>query len=373
MMRSFVIFLIAGWAGATSAHHGITGQFDTTQTLELSGVVTEMRFVNPHSYVYFDVETDTGEILPWRCEMRAASALRRSGWSAELFSPGSEIFIVGSPDRRDAQTCYLITVTFANGATVERYEQRREIDVVERAPRLTNGQPNIDGDWAAPQLLLFGEAARGLQGLRTPTGSAATGIAPPREGGAGAVQFGGVSEGVELTQAGIRVAEAFDVGRDNPRQNCMPTNIFLNWTADFHVNRIIQRDDSIILRYGFMDLDRVIYLDMTEHPQNITPSRAGHSIGYWDNDVLVVDTIGFAPGVLVTRRDQSLMHSDQMHTVERFSYDVEQQTLLRTYVAEDPSYFTGQFTGRDTLYLSDVPFDTIACTDLKDDAIELNE
>lgn len=370
MMRSLVMVLVAGWAGATSAHHGITGQFDTTQTLELTGVVIEMKFVNPHSYVYFDVETDVGEVLPWRCEMRAATALRRSGWTAELFAPGTEISIVGSPDRRDAQTCYLITVTFANGTTLERYEQRREIDTVERAPRLANGRFQLGGDWAAPQLLLFGEAARGLQGLRTPTGSAATGIAPPREGGAGAVQFGGIPEGVELTEAGILAAEAFDVGRDNPRQNCLPTNIFLNWTADFHVNRIIQGDDTIILRYGFMDLDRTIYLDMTEHPQNIIPSRAGHSIGYWEDDIFVVDTIGFSPGVLVTRRDLSLMHSDQMHTVERFSYDDEKQSLLRTYVAEDPLYFTGQFTGRDTLYLSDVPFDSIACTDLKDDTIE---
>ncbi len=364
------MILVTGWAGATSAHHGITGQFDTTQTVELTGVVTDMRFVNPHSYVYFDVETDAGDVLPWRCEMRAATALRRSGWTPELFTPGTEIAIVGSPDRRDAQTCYLITVTFDNGTTLERYEQRREIDDVERAPRLANGRPNLGGDWAAPQLLLFGESARGLQGLRTPTSSVVTGIAPPREGGADAVQFGGVPEGVELTPAGIRAAEGFDVQRDNPRQNCLPTNIFLNWTADFHVNRIIQDDASIILRYGFMDLDRTIYLGMAEHPQNITPSREGHSIGSWEDDVLIVDTIGFAPGVLITRRDLSLMHSDQMHTVERFSYDVEKQSLLRTYVAEDPLYFTGQFTGQDTLYLSDVPFDTIACTDLKDDAIQ---
>ena len=290
---SLSVLVTLAITGQASAHHGTNSQFDQSKSIEVAGVVTEIAFINPHSYVYFDVETDVGEVLPWRCEMRAATALRRSGWTAELFTPGTEISIVGSPDRRDPQTCYLITVTFANGATLERYEQRREIDTVERAPRLANGRFKIDGDWAAPQLLLFGEAARGLQGLRTPTGSAATGIAPPREGGAGAVQFGGVPEGVELTEAGILAAEAFDVGRDNPRQNCLPTNIFLNWTADFHVNRIIQGDDTIILRYGFMDLDRTIYLDMTEHPQNIILSRAGHSIGYWEDDVFVVDTIGF--------------------------------------------------------------------------------
>ena len=226
------IALLTGCTGIASAHHGITRQFDTTQTLELTGTITRMRFVNPHSYVHFDVENAAGQVVPWRCELRAATALRRSGWSAKMFVPGTEISITGSPDRGDTQTCYTIDVTLADGRTLERYEQLTELEDVDRPTRLANGRPNISGDWAAPQLLLFGEDSRGQQGLRTPNSSSVTGIAPPREGGANAIQFGGVPEGVELTEAGTRAAESFDMVRDNPRQNCLPTNIFLNWTAD---------------------------------------------------------------------------------------------------------------------------------------------
>ena len=87
--------------GPAMAHHGITAQFDTSTTFEISGVVTDLEFVNPHAYVYFDVTGDSGEVVPWRCELRAATVLRRSGWSEDMFSPGTEIDVLGSPDRRN--------------------------------------------------------------------------------------------------------------------------------------------------------------------------------------------------------------------------------------------------------------------------------
>ena len=71
------------------------------------------------------------------------------------------------------------------------------------------------------------------------------------------------------------------------------------------VNRITQSADTIKLQYGQYGFERTIHMN-AEHPANIAPTRAGHSIGRWENDVLVVDTVGFAPGVL-TAADQ---HSD---------------------------------------------------------------
>ncbi len=43
--------LAAGLVATADAHDGITGQFDTSTSFDISGVVTELRFVNPHSYV----------------------------------------------------------------------------------------------------------------------------------------------------------------------------------------------------------------------------------------------------------------------------------------------------------------------------------
>ena len=63
-------------------------------------------------------------------------------------------------------------------------------------------------------------------------------------------------------------------------------------------------------------------------------------------------------------------HSEDLRVVERFTYDAETQGLTRSYAAEDPRYFTGQYTGQDTVYPSDVPFEPYACVELKDAYLE---
>ena len=55
MIRFAALAVLPLAAGATLAHHGTNGQFDHSKSIEVSGIVTKLRFVNPHSYVYFDV------------------------------------------------------------------------------------------------------------------------------------------------------------------------------------------------------------------------------------------------------------------------------------------------------------------------------
>jgi hypothetical protein len=99
---------------------------------------------------------------------------------------------------------------------------------------------------------------------------------------------------------------------------------------------------------------------MNEHPAGLEPSRVGHSIGHWEGDVLVVDTIGFTPGVLLG----TTPHSGELHVVERFSLDSETQRLTRSYTAEDPLYFSAVHSGSDTLIASNVPYSPEPCEDL---------
>ena len=111
-------------------------------------------------------------------------------------------------------------------------------------------------------------------------------------------------------------------------------------------------------------------MNMDEHPDDIVPSRAGHSIGRWEGDTLVVDTVGFSEGFLVAGGGGLAKHSDRMHAVERFAYDAETQGLTRTYTAVDPIFLTGTYSGQNIVYPSDVPFEPYACVELKDDFIQ---
>lgn len=70
-----------------------------------------------------------------------------------------------------------------------------------------------------------------------------------------------------------------------------------------------------------MDMVQTVHLGTSEHPTDIVPSTEGHSIGWWEGDTLVVDTVGFSPNTMIPIRE--IMHSHQMHIVERFRYDQE--------------------------------------------------
>jgi hypothetical protein len=125
------------------------------------------------------------------------------------------------------------------------------------------------------------------------------------------------------------------------------------------VNRITQNKDTIVFEYGQMGLKRTIYMNLKEHPANTKPTRAGHSIGRWENDVLVVDTVGFLPGVL----SAPVRHSDKLHIVERFSLDPNTMKVTRSYTANDPVYLKGQYAGSDILQVADAPYDPGKCKD----------
>lgn len=335
-----------------AAHHGSTSQFDQSKTLEVSGIVVKIRFVNPHSYVYFDVTTDSGEVQNWRCEMRAATALKRSGWNADMFPEGTRIHVKGVPAWREPYGCYVNEFTIDDGEAVSRYAKLEggegEANVEGRPPFLSNGQPNISGDWAVP---LRGGGPGGPGGRRD----------------RGAGRAGGPGGRYSQSEAGLAAGAGYD-REDNPRFNCQATNIFLDWTFDQHINRIEQSEDSITLTYGFMDIVRTIHLNTTAHPAKITPSRAGHSIGKWEGNTLVVDTVGFAEGYLDGR--SGVKHSDQMHVVEKFTLDPAEGSLSRTYEGEDSLYLTKAFTGDDKLLLSATPFDPYNCEDLTTEIAE---
>lgn len=349
-------------SGAATAHHG-PGQFDSSQPVEVTGVVTELRLVNPHAYVYFNVTEADGTVVPWRCELQAGSLLRRSGWTVDLFKPGDTITVTGDQGTREAHACALRSVVLADGRVLSRYDNL--IDTTQqpaRPPRLADGQLNLAGTWAAP--------------LRNPGGG--TGGRGPRPGGIGPGPGGpggprgpggGGGPAIRPTAAGLAAVEGLNHQADNPRFHCMAVNIFFDWEFDRHVNEIEQTPTTITLKYGFMDIVRTIHMDLAEHPSNIVPSRAGHSIGHWEDDVLVVDTVGFEEGFIVAGPRGLIKHSDGLHAVERFSYDPATKGLTRSYVAEDPLYFEGQYTGQDTVFATDAAFVPYDCVELKDAAL----
>ena len=112
---------------------------------------------------------------------------------------------------------------------------------------------------------------------------------------------------------------------------------------------IIQTPGKLILLFNYHHEVRYIYTDGREHPKNLELTWNGHSIGRWDGDTLVVDTIGI--------RDESWLdsggheHSTQLHVVERFRR-VDADTLEIERTLTDPIALAEPFTTGVVLKLS---------------------
>jgi hypothetical protein len=343
------------------AHHG-AGLYDMRKNVELEGKITKVDFVNPHTYVYFDVVGADGKVLAMKCETRGATVLRRSGWTPEMFAKGTVIKVAGHPHRDDPGACTVDTMTLGNKPTLERYQQlsdSKSVDRSKRPFRLSNGKPNLAGDWAQEQqVLATPPAGRGRTGL-VPISKAAdirAGKLPMPAGPAG-----WFAPPVKLTAAGEAAAAALRKRptSENPRLSCQPTSILFDWVFDGAIGRITQSANVIRMEYG-VGLTRNVQMNMTTHPVNVKPSRAGHSIGHWDGDTLVVDTVGFLPGSLAG----NLPHSSKLHVVERFTLNPATLELTRGIVAEDPEYFVDKYVDTDSVLPADAPFKVEPCKEL---------
>jgi hypothetical protein len=357
--RLVIAVCAAALAVPALAHHGF-GRFDPSKDITLDGTLTGIDFVNPHAYLYFDVTAADGTVTPMRCEMRAATVLRRSGWSPEMFVPGKPVTITGNPHRDDPASCYIETLKLGDAPTLERYQQLSgsTSTPADRPARAPTGEPNIFGDWAQEQYVI----------ARPPNGRG--GLVPKSMVAAvesGQIPFADVpnagwgAQQVTLTAAGQAAADAVRAKppEDSPRARCEITSILFDWVFDGPINRITRGDGTITLEYG-RGLKRTVDMNATSHPGNIARSRAGHSIGRWDGDTLVVDTVGFEPGIVAG----TVPHSEQLHVVERFTLDPTIMALKREYVADDAAYFSDQYKGADTVLVADAPFADDRCEEL---------
>lgn len=386
------LLALLGFVTPSFAHHASAPHFDESVEIVLEGTVTEWKFVNPHSYIYFDVTDETGKSENWRCEMHARSPMQRNGFTDETFFAGQKLTLTGSPARREPNVCGLTSFKFSdgtevlrNGALPEKYQigTLLEAETIEfssdRTKPLENGQPNISGYWVraarggGPTGRPGGEGGppqNGVEGggMGGPPGEGARAGGPPGGGGmgmGGGRPGGGARPQYDSTELALAEQTTYEQIYDNPSISCDITNIFFGWTHDANVNQITQADDKITLLYGYMDYARTIHLNMDKHPANITPSRGGHSIGRWEGQKLIVDTIGFTAGVFNPLN--GLPHGVNMTSTETFEYDAEANSLNRSYTIEDPEYLNSAFTNSDSLVSSEIPYSPYDCIELSGD------
>jgi hypothetical protein len=175
-------------------------------------------------------------------------------------------------------------------------------------PRLADGHPDLSGVWQGGGPV--GDLEQGLaKGETIPLLPAAKALMDKRQ------------------------------SKDDPEANCLPTGIPRIAPYPW---RIVQDPTHIYFLFeGNIHSYRQIFMDARKHPVDPDPTWYGHSIGSWDGDTLVVDTIGFNDKFWFDFRGHP--HTEQLHTIERYTR-TDLGTLENKVTIIDPGAYSKPFT-----------------------------
>ena len=109
------------WATAALAHHSVGGQFDTTRIFEITGIVSRVDWINPHTQVYVDVKQGDGSTLTYKLESLPVAMMRKAGLSkSELIGDGRTVIIKAHPARSGPPTLgYLLIMKLPDGREIQ--------------------------------------------------------------------------------------------------------------------------------------------------------------------------------------------------------------------------------------------------------------
>ena len=124
-LRSLSIGFFSLLLGATgfsvSAHHA-SSMFDREQRVELTGVVREFQWTNPHIWIQVQVANESGSLEEWSIEGGVPNRLFRAGWRPTSMKPGDEVTIRAFPMRDGGKAGLFIGAKLPDGSTLGRFE-----------------------------------------------------------------------------------------------------------------------------------------------------------------------------------------------------------------------------------------------------------
>jgi hypothetical protein len=293
----------------------------TARTIE--GSVTEYDWGNPH--VYVSVRED-GTDRVWVVEGFASTAMKSYGWSPATFAAGDRVVVVGNPSRNAARSGLFLRTVRKGDADALLFDAAAALAPAARSTVAAFRADSLAGTWS------------------TLVGAAFQSLIPP-----GVLQL--------VTPKGMAALATFQDAA-GPAPDCVPFPAPLYMVLPGY--RSIQvRPDAVVIRGEDGAVERVVHLDIATH-EGVAPSVQGHSIGRWDNGVLVVDTAQFALHLL--GNGGGVPSGPGKRLVERFALNPE-GGITYSFELEDAEYLNQRVTGASPwVYRPDVEFAVTPCS-----------
>jgi hypothetical protein len=305
--RGIVLCAFCATAGAltpAAAHHS-RALFDTTVEVLVEGTVADVVWKNPHTYLTLEVARPDGRVVVQEVEVGPLSTLQPLGLTQQSLIRGERVTVRANPNRRGLGHIVVgLDVTKSNG---EIYP----LHVFGRA-RAAPSSPaaTLSGNWV-----------------------------PTTESWLGMVQG---ARNWPLTERG-RQGVADTVGQQASQSRCeaWPAPLLMGLPM---MRTIDVRDDTVKLRFDWMNGERTVQMNAAGHPAGLAPSAQGHSIGRWEGATLMIDTVGFAP-----HREGAgfgVPSGEGKHLVERLSLNGDRSALTYEFTITDPLSLTAPVSYR---------------------------
>jgi Family of unknown function (DUF6152) len=321
-MRRFVqlvslVLALNVFVGFAHAPHSQAGIFDSSKTIEVSGVVKSVSWRNPHGQILLAVKDEKGIETVWDAETASISILRNRGVDGSSIHVGDRLTIAGSPSMRNRPEILARSVLLPNGNEFT-FGTGNPYFPSGKAGRLVGGA-KTDSDVAAAKA-----KADGLFRVWS------TIMSDP-------AAFPMFKGGYPLTAAGKAGLAKWNP-RDNILLKCGTKGTPLIMISPLPME--FSRDgDKIIMRLEEYDTVRTIHMN----PKDVAPpakTLLGYSRGRWEGTTLVVETDHIAAGYF---DHEGTPQSDQIKTVERFIPNADYTRLDYTLTTTDPVNFTRPF------------------------------
>lgn len=115
-MRLATALAVLASSAVLSAHHSFGVAFDATKTVTLSGVITKIEWMNPHTHVFVDVKDDSGKVVNWTLEGYPPNVLERTGWRKDVtIKVGDTLTFFGWRARDGSPYAHLREATLSSG------------------------------------------------------------------------------------------------------------------------------------------------------------------------------------------------------------------------------------------------------------------
>ncbi len=303
------------------AHHSFAAEFDANLNGKFTGVVTEVRFSNPHVRYRMDVKMPNGKTESWEIQAGSVTSIRPQGWLADTIKVGDTISVEGQLGRDNAKKVYVRALTLANGKSMMGTEgnnagnaataPRLDPNVVNADPKVNYGygQHNtaapfdISGPWL--QRYKFHVTVDDLDPKPTPY----------------------TAEGKKLREANTKY--------DDPALRCISLGLPRIFGNPYNME-IYDAGTHYLFMYVEHNTRRKIWMDGRKVPADVQPSSNGYSVGHWEGQTLVIETTNLLPGWL----DGSgmPMAGKGTRTVERYTFAADHLSSDRTMTIYDPLY-----------------------------------